>query len=104
MNQTNAVNGQAPNYVSLVRMTLSESTDYDYDLNLSGYQAKLMMWSLMYLEHNETDIPQLDLPKSMWANLRGEIMGQIDQVGGPVDPRVESQNHIDVMNQIHETS
>lgn len=104
MNHRKPISDVAPDYVSLVQMTLSESTDYEYNLNLSGYQVKLLAWSLMYLEFHETEIPQLDLPKSMWTNLRSEVTNQVDSAGVSVTPRVESDNHIDVISQIQETS
>lgn len=98
-NQQNALE-QKPNYVTLIRLTLSASTDYEFELNLSGYQIKLLMWGLHYLEHHETGIAQLDYPKAQWARLRTELQKFVDQQGEAFDPDLESENHLDVTAQI----
>lgn len=93
-----------PRYVDLAQMTLGESTDYEYEISLSGYHVKLAVWGLLYMENHQTGIPQLDLPKSMWSSLRNEIVSQVDGVGSVLEPNVVSENHLDVIAQILDRS
>lgn len=87
-------------YVSLSRMTTSEATDYEYKITVSGFQLKLIVWGLFYLQMRKTDIAQLDYPKSQWARIREDVISQVDAQGDEITPEPESTNHLDVMSQV----
>lgn len=81
---------------------MSETTDYEYTISVSGYQMKHLLWGLYYLQLKETEIPQLDFPKSTWRKMRQDIIRQVDGAGKRIEPKHASTNHLDVMAAINE--
>lgn len=94
-----------PNYLSLLRHTTSEATEYQYQIELSGYQLKLLNYAMMFQEERDVGIIQMDTSKQ-WKLLRKSVTDQIDAQGIEKAPKRADGfgGHRDVVTSIRQES